>query len=280
MIDVAVRIQIWAPGLEAFPLLQGLGYAQLRPLPLSDPAGLQPDLPLLLLYSDPLAWMQAAAPAGAAAGATTLLDALPELLTADLPCRLVNLSCAQLPALVAWCVDPASQPPHESQPRFPAPDPFDALLASEWLQAHPEQLQAYQALEAHPLAAALDQRPPDLECLQLYRRAANLDALLQVRQDRGALEADLRELAAQLEPLRDQQLQALALREQLALLQARLHQADALQARCADLQLSLQAQQLDLEQLARRLALLERLVAAGSKASLRLQTRLAQTLIA
>jgi hypothetical protein len=81
-----------------------------------------------------------------------------------------------------------------------------------------------------------------------------------------------------LEPLRDQQLEALALREQLALLQARLQDADSLEDRCSDLQLSLQAQQLDREQLGRRLALLERLVGAGSAASLRLQTRLAQTL--
>ena len=64
----------------------------------------------------------------------------------------------------------------------------------------------------------------------------------------------------------------------MALLQARLQQADALQARCSELQLSLQAQQFDLEQLARRLALLEQLVSAGSEASLRLQGRLAQAL--
>ena len=63
-----------------------------------------------------------------------------------------------------------------------------------------------------------------------------------------------------------------------ALLQARLVQADVLQGRCSELQLSLQAQQLDLEQLARRLALLEQLVSTGSDASLRLQGRLTQAL--
>ena len=44
------------------------------------------------------------------------------------------------------------------------------------------------------------------------------------------------------------------------------------------LPLSLQAQQLDLEQLALRLALLEELVSACSHASLRLQDRLVQAL--
>ena len=62
------------------------------------------------------------------------------------------------------------------------------------------------------------------------------------------------------------------------LLHGRLQQADVLQERCSELQLSLQAQQLDLEQLARRLALLEQLVSSGSEASLRLQGRLAQAL--
>jgi hypothetical protein len=51
-----------------------------------------------------------------------------------------------------------------------------------------------------------------------------------------------------------------------------------LQERCSELQLSLQVQQLDLEQLARRLVLLEQLVCAGSEASLRIQGRLAQAM--
>ena len=272
-----MRIQIWSPGVDAAAVVLGMTQAQLSPLLLPDLAGLQRELPLLLLYADPEAWMEAAVPAEPAAGGSALLAALPELLAAGQRCRLVNLSCLALPTLVAWCVDPASPPSPESSPRFREPEPFEALLAIEWLQVYPEQLQAYQALEAHPLAAALDQRPPDLNCLERYRQAASLDALLQARQERVALAADLRELAAQLEPLQSQQLEALALREQLGLLQARLQEADALQARCTDLQLSFQAQQQDLEQLARRLALLEQLVGAGSDASLRLQTRLAQT---
>jgi hypothetical protein len=264
--------------LDAAAVVLGMTQAQLSPLLLSDLGGLQRDQPLLLLYTDPGAWMEAALPAEPAAGGVTLLAALSELEAAGRYCRLVNLSCLALPALVAWCVDPTSPPPPESSPRFSEPEPFNALLAIEWIEAHPGYLQAYQALEAHPLAAALDQRPPDLNCLERYRQAASFEGLLKARQERAALEADLRELAAQLEPRQSQQLEALALREQLGLLQARLQEVDALQARCSDLQLSVQAQQQDLEQLARRLALLEQLVGAGSDASLRVQTRLAQTL--
>jgi len=232
-----LRIQIWAPGLDASAVVRGVTRAQLSSLELPDLAGLQRELPLLLLYADPVVWIHAAETAEPAAALVGLLAALPELLAAGPPCRLVNLSCLSLPPLVAWCMDPAPPPPLGNAPRFPLPDPLDALLAIEWLQAHPDQLQAYQALEVHPLAAALDQRPPDLHCLERYRQAASLEALQQARQERATL-----------------------------------------RAHCSDLQLSFQAQQQDLEQLARRLALLEQLVAMGSDASLRLQTRLAQAL--
>jgi len=270
-----VPIQIWAPGLDATWFVDGLVQAHLQLLPLADPAEARAQLPLLLAYADPLGRLacQSAGEHDAA-----LLAALPQLERSASRCRLVNLSCVVLPALVAWGVEASAAPPAEALPLFAVLDPFEALLVLAWLQEHPGQLQAYQALEAHPLAAALDGRPPDLDCLERYRQAASLDALLQARQEQAALEADLHELAAQLEPLQSQQLEALALREQLVLLQARLQEADALQARCSDLQLSVQAQQQDLEQLARRLALLEQLVGAGSDASLRLQTRLAQTL--
>ncbi len=278
MAGVAVRIQICASGHDLSSLVQGLTQAQLSPQALADPAAVQSDQPLLLAYADPLTWCGAADPSVPAAADASLLAALPALLACGVPCRLVNLNCLSLPVLVAWCVGPASPPPLKGAVCFPAADPFEALLAITWLESHPQALRDYQKLEDHPLAAALDQRPPDLNCLERYRQAACLDALLEARQERVALEADLRELAAQLEPLQSQQLEALALREQLGRLQARLQEADALQARCSDLQLSFQAQQQDLEQLARRLALLEQLVGAGSDASLRLQTRLAQTL--
>ena len=273
-----MQIQIWAPGLDAAWLAEGFERARLQVLPLAGPGEASSELPLLIVYADPLGRL--AAPARQAAGNhdAALLNALPQLERSVARSRLVNLSCVALSALVAWGVEAGSPVPVEAPPRFAVPDPFEALLAMAWLQEHPEHLQAYQALESHPLAAAFDGRPPDLDCLGRYQQAANLDALLAARQERAALEADLVELARQLQPLQQQQLEALALREQLALLQARLLQADVLQERCSELQLSLQAQQLDLEQLARRLALLEQLVSSGSEASLRLQGRLAQAL--
>jgi hypothetical protein len=273
-----VQIQIWSPGLDAAWLVDGLALAHLRALPLANPAAACPKRPLLIAYADPLGRLAAPAPETAGEHDAALLGALPQLERSAGRCRLVNLSCVALPALVAWVVEAGSAPPAEALPRFVVPDPFEALLGLAWLKEYPEQLQAYQALESHPLAAALDRRPPDLNCLARYRQAANLDALLAARQERVALEADLADLAEKLAPLQERQLEALALREQLAMLQARLRQADALQARCSELQLSLQAQQLDLEQLARRLALLEKLVSASSEASFRLQGRLAQVL--
>jgi hypothetical protein len=273
-----LQIQIWAPGLDEAWLVDGLVQAHLEVLLLAGPAEASAQLPLLIAYADPLGRLAALSSKSAGEHDAALMAALPQLDSSACRCRLVNLSCVLLPALVAWCVEAGAAPQAEAQARFAKPDPFEALLAMAWLQEHPSQLQAYQALESHPLAAALDGRPPDLECLGRYQQAANLDALLAAWQERVALEADLADLEKQMAPLRVRQLEALALREQVALLQARLKQADDLEERCTELQLSLQAQLLDLEQLARRLALLEQLVSAGSAASLRLQGRLAQAL--
>lgn len=273
-----MQIQIWAPGLDAAWLADGLVRAGLQVLPLADPGEASSELPLLIAYADPVGRLAAPVPKAAGTHDAALLNALPQLERSVARWRLVNLGCVALPALVAWGVDPGAGVRAEGPARFAVPDPFEALLAMAWLQENPIHLQAYQALESHSLAAALDGRLPDLDCLGRYQQAANLDALLAARQESAALEADLEELAQQLAPLQEQQLETLALREQVALLQARLQQADALQERCSELQLSLQAQQLDLEQLARRLALLEQLVSAGSEASLRLQGRLAQAL--
>ena len=275
---LSVQIQIWAPGLDAGWLAEGLVQAHLQVLSLAVSADASSQLPLLLAYADPLGRLAALAHQSAGEHDSALLAALPHFEHSACRCRLVNLSCVSLPALVAWCLHAGAAPSAEAQLRFALPDPFEALLAMAWLQEHPGQLRAYQTLESHPLAAALDGRTPDLDCLGRYQHAANLDALLAARQQRAALEADLAELATQLAPLQKQQLEGVALREQVALLQGRLQQADALQERCSELQLSLQAQQLDLEQLSRRLALLEQLVSAGSEASQRLHCRLAQAL--
>ena len=268
-----MQVQLWAPHQDVAWLVAALEAAHVQVNCLANADDVIAHQPLLLAYAEPLASLDAEPSA-----LRRILSSLPSLLAGGAPCRLVNLSCLSIPGLVAWCVDPAAPSSPEALPRFPEPEPFDAVLAIKWLEAHPDHLQAYQVLEAHPLAAALDQRPPDLHCLERYRQATRLAALMQVRQERAALETDLRELAAQLEPLQSQQLAALALREQLGLLQARLQQADALQEHCLDLHLSVQAQQLDLEQLSRRLVILEELVCTGSDASLRLQRRLVQAL--
>lgn len=274
---MAVRIQIWAPRLKVSSLVEGLRRARLSPSLLTESSALQPDLPLLLVYADPLAWIQASEPTDPAGGASELIRALPEILAVQRSCRLVNLSCVLIPALVSWCVDPICLPQLEAQPRFCRPDPFEALLAIEWLREHTEYLQVYQDLEAHPLAAAVDRRPPDLTCLDRYRQSATLDALQQACHERATLEADLRQLVAQ-PPQSEQGLEVIALSEQLAGLQSRLQQREVLYARCVELQLSLQASQHDVEQLTSRLILLEELVASGSKASRRILGRLAQAL--
>ena len=271
-------IQLYAYGPAPLALSEHISHAGLQCTALSNLLEARRGLPLLLVYADPLEAIQDNRDAPSLTLAGVPLDRLLDLQAAGIRCRLVNASCVSLPALVAWCMDPVMPIPNPVLPRFAAPDPFDALLTLGWLNEHPEHLEAYQALESHPLAAALDGRPPDLDCLARYQQAANLDALLAARQERAALEADLVELVQQLAPLQERQLEAMALHQQLDLLQARLRQADALQERCSELQLSLQAQQLDLEQLARRLALLEQLVSAGSDASQRLQGRLAQAL--
>lgn len=274
-----MQIQIWAPGLDAAWLAKRFELARLQGLPLADPGEASSQLPLLIAYADPLGRLAAPVPQAAGEHDAALLDALPQLEQSVTRYRLVNLSCMVLPALVAWGVEAGAPALVEAPPRFAVPDPFEALLAMAWLQEHPSQLQAYQSLESHPLAAAFDGRSPDLDCLGRYRQAANLADLLAAREERTGLARDVEKLAQQLAPLQEQHLEALALREQVALLQARLQQADALQERCSELQLSLQAQQHDLEQLARRLALLEQLVSAGCEASLRLQNLLTQTLV-
>lgn len=268
-----MRVQLWAPHQDVAWFVAALEAAHVHVNCIAKADDVIAQLPLLLAYSEPVASLDAEASA-----LRGILSSLPSLLAGDAPRRLVNLSCLSIPCLVAWCVDPAAPSPLEAVPRFPEPEPLEAMLVIKWLEDHPDHLQAYQALEAHPLAAALDQRPPDLNCQERYRQAASLEALLQARQERAAQEADLRELASQLQPLQCQQLEALVLREQLGLLQARLQEADALEARCSELQLSFQAQQQDLEELARRLALLEQLVATATHSSMMLQSLLVQTL--
>ena len=177
---MAVQIQIWAPGLDASWLMDGLVQAHLQVLPLADPAEARAQLPLLLAYADPLGRL---ASQGAGEHDGALLAALPQLEHSASRCRLVNLSCVALPALVAWCVEAgAGGAPAAAPSRFAVPDPFEALLALAWLHEHPEHLQAYKALEAHPsplpstggllisIACSATSRPPIwIPCSRLGR---------------------------------------------------------------------------------------------------------------
>ena len=125
-----MQIQIWAPGLDSSWLTDGLVQAHLQVLPLADYAEARAQLPLLLAYVDPLGRL---ASQGAGEHDAGLLAALPQLERAVSHCRLVNLSCVALPALVAWGVEAGAAPPPEALPRFAVPDPFEALLAMAWL---------------------------------------------------------------------------------------------------------------------------------------------------
>lgn len=276
-----VQVQLWAPQLDPSPLRRGLEQAHLQVRLCLNADAVTAESPLLLVYAEPLQMaLQPDLPC-ATEGYAQLLQALPLLQQRVSALRLVNLDVLALPSLVGWCVErPVSEPPVGDPSSFPWPEPdaLAACVACRWLDAEPQVLLDYQQLEAHPLAAALDLRAPDQGCLDRYRRASSRPALLRAIRQQQELQADLQELAAELTPRRMEQLQALELREQLQQVRAALQAAEQAQGRCQELELSLQVQQADQEQLARRLTLLEALVADGSAASERLQLRLAQLL--
>lgn len=277
-----MRVQLWGAGVPSPHWIQGLREAGCAVESPGYPEQIQPGMPLLLLYREPVQELGAslsATQAGVAALQALHRDLSPLLARMEAPVRLVNESCAVLPQLVGWCVDPGASPVQAWPHAFLKPDPLEAVLVLRLLAAEPNWLAAYQALEAHPLAAALDQRPLDLSCAERYEEAAGLTSLFAAREERRALEVDLQELASQLAPVQDQQLQTLALSEQLEGLKQQLPRALELEDVVVELRLTLEAQQSDLECMSRRLALLEDLVARGSDASQRLQGRLAQALV-
>lgn len=272
----AMQIQIWVAGLDASSLVGGLVDARLRLLPLADLADARPQVPLLIVYADPLGWLSSRDLEAAVLHDPKLLTAIFQAVREVDRCRLVNLGCVSPPALVAWCLGNCEPSSVDTDACFDLPDPYDALVALELLNGHPEYLRIYQELESHPLAAALDGRFPDLNCLERYRKAANLQALLVARDKRVTLKRELVELARICNPIYSQELDEFALAEVLEFLRVRLCQAEELQVRCKELRISLQLQQLDIEQSFRRLALLQDLVASASYASKRVQELLAQ----
>jgi len=273
-----MQIQVWIAGLGGSSLVGGLVDAGLQLLPLADLADARPQVPLLVAYADPLGWLYARDPEAALVHDAKLSAAIFQAVREVDRCRLVNLGCVSLPALVAWCLGISEPSSVDTDACFDLPDPYDALVVLEWLKGHPEYLRIYQELESHPLAAALDGRSPDLNCLERYRKAANLQALLVARNERATLKRELVELAGTCEPMYNQKLDEFALGEVLEFLRVRLCQAEELQVRCKELCLSFQFQQLDIEQSFRRLALFRDMVASASYSTKRVQELLGQAL--
>jgi hypothetical protein len=258
-------VQLWAPGIDASFLVAGLKQAGLTVIEAPPESAVPDDVPLLVAYADPLGCCLQPDVEQAVAATLALVADLPRVLAPRRLCRLLNLGCLCIPAVVGWCIQPTT-PVEQTFPHpFIEPSPLDALLALELLRRHPQLAASYLALEQHPLAAGQDRRPIDAHSAQRY-------------ESHNQLQRDIRQLAQQLEPLQVSQITCLDLQQQIHQLSSRLVQAEALKERCADLELSLQAQQQDLEVLGRRLTLLEGVLRAASGASKSLQLRLAQVL--
>ncbi|MGB5136778.1 MAG: hypothetical protein WBN89_16590 [Prochlorococcaceae cyanobacterium] len=305
---MTVPVQIWGPGFLVEPLCEALRAAHLAPEPLDGFERRHGEAPLLLAYGEPVEVVASGACADSfSSGAWpenpyhSLLAALPALETTPQPWRLVNLGCFCPAQLVGWCIEPrggARLP--EVRGQFQAPEPLDALLTRHWLDADPGVLEAYLCLEHHPRAAAQDQRPADGLFPQRLEAAAGPDALAAAHRRWRALQADLARADEQLRELHQVQCDNQELRErvlnlELAMerersgLEARIHEQEhrlweqehhirELEARCSDLDLSLQLAQEDLGQLSRRDALLQELVAAGAASTRWVQDALAQAL--
>ncbi len=271
-----ISIQLWAPGLDVSQLVVGLHSASVlvveKAPELDDPS----DLPLLVVYTDPLGLCQQSKIELAVDLMPRLLAWLSESQGFPRPLRVVNAACLNIPAIVAWCVDPYASLCEPPAYFFVEPDPLNALLAIELLSRIPRLSSCYLALERHPLAALLDQRPVDSVFEQRYRESCGWNALLQARMNAKALDNEITALAKYIEPLGECQLASLVLHEQLQLATARLAYCHQFELRCSELELSLQACQHDLEVLTRRLSLLESLVSTASETSTVAQRLLAQ----
>jgi hypothetical protein len=278
MTSTVLAVQLWAPGLDAAFLVEGLGQASLTVMERRPAASDPNNLPLLLVYTDPLGWCQQQQIDFAASTSAALLESLPGIVMGPRPCRLVNLACVSIPALVAWCVQPLEPVECPLPHRFSEPELLDALLALELLHRQPQIADTYLALERHELSAILDHRPIDAACRQRYQDACRWEALLDARGHHASLQREISALAQQLEPFHANRLHALALEEQIQELSARFEHSLVLEQRCSDLEISFQVQQQEMEVLARRLALLEALVSKASQASLTTQIRLAQAI--
>ncbi|EDY37360.1 hypothetical protein CPCC7001_238 [Cyanobium sp. PCC 7001] len=211
--------------------------------------GVATEAPLLVLYPPPdqaltPEWLQEAG--GGLAGSYHRLLAQLEAVAAGgfgAEVRLVNLALSSAPRLIGWSVD-RLQPLIQGEPVEgaaeqcpdlwfqPRPEPFDARLTLDLLEADPAILAAYLALEAHPLAASAEGRNPDRHYPERLRQAAGLERLLAQRHASARADADLRLLGGELGAARAELIDAAWIRQQLS---DQLHQ---MQAALDDLELS------------------------------------------
>jgi hypothetical protein len=273
-------VRLWAPGLDCSSIMDALSAAGCSVLIGPPEPGDTMGLPLLVGYTDPLGLCQQQSPDGAVAAVRALLSSLPQTLACLRHSRLVNFGCVSIPSLVAWCTDPCSPNLQVCPLLFQEPDLLEAQLALHALERFPDLSAVYLALESHPLAAAMDQRPIDGNFRERYQTACRWEALLDARDQASSLHGEIQELVDRLEPFESHRMECLSLRQQVHHLASRLERTDFLEQRCSDLELSLHAQHYDLEALSLRLSLLEHLVHAASSASLKVQSRLAQAFIA
>lgn len=273
---------------ELGPLEQGLAQALPGLVHLVDPEERPEDLadaaqPLLLPYLPPHRLLEASGDSPQAlARAWAVYGELVQQLQDSgrtAPARPVNLQHYALPQLVSWLVQPSTEPPPcPAPPDLPPPLPVDPLLAQltlQFLDDHPAVREAYALLERHaptdavPYAVGLQQRcTPEL--------------LLAAMAERRLLAADLAEQQQYLQQqrqdldhvLEDRDLLARQLNELNAGFEAFYEQAssdagklDWNRKRRAELELTLQLQQRELEALARQVkdqaSLIQRSAAAS-----------------
>jgi hypothetical protein len=213
--------------------------------------------PLLVLYPPPdlaLAPELLEGPAGLSGHYQDLLAAVAVRAAAaeagDL--RLVNLALSSIPALIAWGVarlqghGPSAASVQQDPWSVLRPDPLAALISLDLIRSDASLLPAYLAVEAHPLAADADGRPPDRGYPERLQSAAAPPLLLRQHQSVAQATADLRQLGEQLGAARAELIDAAWIRqqlsEQLQQMQAALAELEVVRAEAEQLQRELDSE--------------------------------------
>lgn len=269
-------VQLWAPGQNVEVLISRLSEAGILSIEIEELDTALPATPLLLLYAEPALWIRWQAPERAEPATKAVVEGLSSLFVHSGPFRLVNVACLSIPMLVGWCIDPRSKVVPALPCSILGPRALEAILALKLLQRHQDLAGFYLALERHPHSASLDGRPPDLGFVQRYNAASSSEYLLAALAEQDACERELVTLARRLSHHESDRADRFVLEEAIQELTARLEELDVLRDRCSDLQLSLQAQQADLEVVSRRMALLQDLISVASAATTTIQLRMSQ----